>query len=317
MMRHRYRSSFRLACVLALLASVLAGCAQAGTTSRTARAGASPTAAASPTSTATPIPPPPAPQIAAGSALLMDTQTGAVLFSQNANAEVAMASTTKIMTAVVALTYGNANTPVTIGPDAVAMQNGQDSVANLRLGDTLPLSDMLYALLLPSGDDAAVAIAHTIAGSQAGFVHLMNQEAFLLGLFHTHYANVHGLDEAGHYTTAMDLARLTRFAMRIPLFAQVVRTATYTLPATARHGAYTWINTNELLAMHPYPGADGVKTGFTGNAGYCLVFSAVRGGVPLLGVLLGEQTYEGRFTDAAALLNWGYSIERPKVPAAG
>ncbi|HLY29755.1 MAG TPA: serine hydrolase, partial [Ktedonobacterales bacterium] len=138
----------------------------------------------------------PPPTISASSAFLFDPDTGQVFFSQNADQERAMASTTKIMTAVTALAFGSLSQMITIGPDAVAMQNGQDSVAGLKLGDHLTLCDLLYAMMLPSGDDAAVAIADGVAGTQARFVGEMNAEAALLGLWRTHYANPHGLDQA-------------------------------------------------------------------------------------------------------------------------
>jgi D-alanyl-D-alanine carboxypeptidase (penicillin-binding protein 5/6) len=243
----------------------------------------------------------------------MDPMTGEVFYSNNALDEVPMASTTKIMTAIVAMTFGKPDQKITIGQDAVKEQNGENSVADLTRGDVLTLKDLLYALLLPSGDDAAVAIADGIAGSEASFVRMMNMEAALLGLDHTHYTNVHGLDAAGHYTTVGDLARIGRIAVQnFPLFAQIVKTPTYVV-RTVLHGQYTWHTTNELLTpSHDYQGAIGIKTGHTGNAGYCLVFAASRNGATLIGVLLGEQDQSGeqRFYDATALLNWGFAREK-------
>ncbi len=250
----------------------------------------------------------PPPTIAATAGYLFDPTTGHVLFSQDANAELAMASTTKIMTALTALTFGSLSQTITIGPDTVAMENGVDSVAGLQLGDSLTLCELLYALLLPSGDDAAIAIAEGVAGTQARFVAEMNAEAALLGLWRTHYANPDGLDQNGHYTTARDLAQLAAYAMQIPVFAQIVGTATYTLPQSTNHAAYTWTTTNNLLtSANYYAGATGVKTGTTGNAGACLVFSAARNGRQLIGVILNDPTDAGRFTDATALLDWGFA----------
>ena len=180
------------------------------------------------------------------------------------------------------------------------------SVAGLRTGDMLSLhNDSLYALLLPSGDDAAVAIADGIAGSQAGFVALMNIEASLLGLRNTHYTDVHGLEMPGLHTSARDLARLATLAMRNKTFAQIVQTTAYTVPATSTHGKYAWSTTNNLLITTDpdyYPGAIGIKTGFTGEAGGCLVFAARGPSGELLGVLLGEAVENNRFSDALALL---------------
>ncbi|MGE5333514.1 MAG: D-alanyl-D-alanine carboxypeptidase family protein [Nitrososphaerota archaeon] len=253
-----------------------------------------------------------APKIYAGAAYLMDPKTGEVFYANNALKEAPMASTTKIMTALVALTFGKPDQKITMGADAVAEQNGINSVAGVVKGDVLSLHDMLYALMLPSGDDVAVAIADGVAGSESKFVDLMNMEAALLGLTHTHYTNVHGLDATGHYTTVGDLARIARVAMNFPLFAQIVKTPTYSV-TTPLHGTYTWHTTNELLTpLYAYQGATGVKTGYTLNAGYCLVFAATRNGSTLIGALLGERDDTGsqRFVDATALLNWGFAREQ-------
>jgi D-alanyl-D-alanine carboxypeptidase (penicillin-binding protein 5/6) len=270
---------------------------------------ASATASAAPGEPHVPSSAPQPPYIGAAAAMLLDPTTNAVYLARNADQERAMASTTKIMTAVVALTVGQLNQQITVGPDATALDNGIASVAGLQLGDKLTLHDLLYALLLPSGDDAAVAIAEGVAGSQPAFVGLMNMEAGLLGLQHTHYSNVHGLDAPNHHTTARDLAVLTEFALRNAAFSQIVGTATWQVVANADHGAYSWATTNLLLTSRQYPGATGVKTGYTGNAGACLVFAATRGPHQLLGVVLGEPDELERFGDAAALLSWGWGLE--------
>jgi D-alanyl-D-alanine carboxypeptidase len=243
---------------------------------------------------------------------LINAATGQVYLNVNADKRVAMASTTKIMTTMVALTFGKPDQPITVGADAVALNTNGDSVAHLRQGDAIALGDLLYALMLPSGDDAAVAIADGVAGSQARFVGLMNLEAAVLGLHDTHFVNVHGLDADGHYTTVSDLARLTLSAMKFQAFDAIVAAPSKTIPATAAHGAYTWYTTNELLPSryYAYSGAAGVKTGHTENAGYCLVFTAARSQGQLLGVLLGEPSDSRRFLDAKALLDWGFQIEQ-------
>jgi D-alanyl-D-alanine carboxypeptidase (penicillin-binding protein 5/6) len=248
-----------------------------------------------------------APAIQAAAAILLNPATNQVYFARNADDERAMASTTKIMTAVTALTFGQLNQRITVGSDATALQNGISSVAGLRYGDVLTLHDLLYALLLPSGDDAAVVIADGIAGSQASFVAMMNMEAQLLGLHHTHYSDVHGLDAPNHYTTARDLAMLAEYAMRFSAFTQTVATPRWIEPGYA-----PWDTTNLLLTTSAYPGVTGIKTGYTGQAGGCLVFSATHAGHPLLGVVLGDPGDNGdmaRFTDAAALLTWGFALQ--------
>jgi serine-type D-Ala-D-Ala carboxypeptidase (penicillin-binding protein 5/6) len=276
--------------------------------------------------TPTPIPTPvltpkgnPAP-ITAAAAILLDDGTDNILFSQNAEKPLPMASTTKIMTAIIAIQAGNLDQEVTIGQDAVneVTQNG-GSGAGLVANDKLTLRDLLYGLMLPSGDDAAVAIADNVAGSVPNFVQIMNLEAQRLHLYQTHYANADGLevlDNHGnpitgvHYTTARDLMRLARYAMSIPLFAQIVKTEHYTVPASATSHAYKWTNINNLL--YDYKGTLGIKTGWTPQAGGCLVFAAQRSGHTLIGVVLHSTNETTRFTDAEALLNWGFAL--PLLP---
>lgn len=285
--------------------SAPASAAQRPASTATATPSVAPTAAETPAAT------PSAPPLSAPIAYLENPYTGVVYLAQNADRPVAMASTTKIMTALVAITYGNLDETVTVGydatPAAVRQINADASLAFLRQGDKLTLRDLLYALLLPSGDDAAVAVADAVAGSQEAFVARMNAEAALLGLDHTRYADVHGLDAPGHYTTARELAILAAAAMRSPTFAAVVATPVYKLPANTDHGDYIWTTTNELLLDNGYPGLTGVKTGFTGDAGHCLVFAAERPYGHLLGVVLDDDGDPARFDDAAALLDWGFA----------
>jgi D-alanyl-D-alanine carboxypeptidase (penicillin-binding protein 5/6) len=242
--------------------------------------------------------------------ILMDPATGAVYLQQNADTPHAMASTTKIMTALVALTYGKLDQPITVGADAILPAADNASAMGLSVGEVLTLRELLYGLLLPSGDDAAIAIAEGVAGSQARFVALMNDQAQALGLHATHYANVHGLDDPGQYSSAADLVRLAARALQNPDFAAIVSTPAIELPATSTHRHYTLVTTDELLFSPVYPGILGVKTGFTGNAGYCLVFAAAGPNGRLVGAVLGDPTYYSRFSDARALLDWGFSLEQ-------
>ncbi len=254
--------------------------------------------------------PPAPPATTAAALILLDPATGQVYLAQHADDERAMASTTKMMTALVALTYGHLDQRITIGADSAALvSGGVASVAGLQQGEVLTLRELLYGLLLPSGDDAAVAIADGVVGSQAGYVYLMNDEARALGLTEIHFADVHGLDAPGHYSSARDLARLAAVALANPDFAAIVGTGVEQVPATAGHPPFTWKTTNDLVLPPAYPGILGVKTGFTGNAGYCLVFAAQRPSGRLVGVVLGEPVYDARFTDAAALLDWGFEAQ--------
>ena len=304
-------------------------------------------AAPTPTPIPTPLPsptptPPPTPiltvegvppTVLAKSAYLLDADTGHTLDDFNGEVPLPMASTTKIMTAVIAIQSGNLDRLVTIhqdAPDEVYLNSG--STAQLKVHDQIPLRYLLYGLLLPSGDDAAIAIADAVAGSPANFVTIMNITAYRLHLFQTYYTNPDGLTYKnasgqplpGNYTTTYDLIRLAQYAMKLPLFATIVKLSHYVLPANAVHHTYTWINTNDLLSPPPdtagaaytYTGATGIKTGYTAEAGYCLVFSATRAGHNLIGVVLfsSNTDYYQRFRDAKTLLNWGFGLPL-KVPS--
>ncbi|GAC1656919.1 MAG: hypothetical protein NVS4B7_01530 [Ktedonobacteraceae bacterium] len=255
---------------------------------------------------------------------LLDADTGHTLDDFHGEIPLPMASTTKIMTAVIAIETGNLDQIITVKQDAInEVANNGGSAAYLKVGDKLMLKDLLYGLMLPSGDDAAITIADGISGSQDNFVHAMNIFAYRLHLFQTSYINADGLTYysapnvpvPGHYTTAYDLVRLAQYAMKIPLFAQIVSTGKYVLPPTGFHHGYTWINTNDLLGTHPeefpaYAGTTGIKTGFTFEAGYCLVFSATRNNQQLIGVVLFDTATDAaqRFRDAKKLLDWGFGL---------
>lgn len=261
--------------------------------------------------------------IAASEAILVDADTGTILYAKNAEMPAPMASTTKIMTALIALRSGKLEHLITVGQDAVD-QDGVGSSAGLYVGERVPLNVLLYGLLLPSGDDAAVAIADGLAGSQDAFVTIMNTEAQRLHLFQTHFYNPSGLDTdqhlnpippAQHYTTPYDLVRLARYALSIPLFARIVSTATYMPPANTSRGVpLPWKNTNTLLTS--FTGTVGIKTGWTEAAGGCLVFAARRQGHTLIGVVLHsigarntqQLDEQARAADSKMLLTWGFSL---------
>ncbi|HLY29961.1 MAG TPA: D-alanyl-D-alanine carboxypeptidase family protein [Ktedonobacterales bacterium] len=250
-----------------------------------------------------------APTVTAQAAFLFNPETGAVYYVKDANQELPQASCTKIMTALIAVEHGNLNQIITVGADAHALVNPDSSHMGLDVGEKLTLRDLLYGLMLPSGNDAAVAIADGIGGSVPKFVAMMNQEAQKLGLTRTHFVTPHGLDAPGHYTTARDLALLAAYAMRNSIIRQITSTYSYDIPKTADHKAYHLVTGNDLLpfARAPYPGAIGVKPGFTGNAGYCMAFAAVRRGHLLVGAVLNDPSWEVRITDMRALLDWGYT----------
>jgi D-alanyl-D-alanine carboxypeptidase len=238
---------------------------------------------------------------------LVDEDSGRVLYDKNGEQPYLMASTTKIMTALIAIQTGNLNQPIQVHQDAVDHIIEDDgSGAALVVGDELSLKDMLYGLLLPSGDDAAYAIADALSGSQAAFVAHMNLFAQRLHLYQTHFNSSDGLtnDELTHYSSAHDLTILARIAMQEPLFARIVQTRSYTVHTASE--TYTWQNTNTLL--NTYPGMTGIKTGHTNDSGYCLVFSATRNGHHLLGTVLGDPNQQLRDQDVTNLLDWGFAL---------
>lgn len=266
-----------------------------------------PTATPLPTATPTPLPTAtPTPFVSGNADYLIDAQSGRVFYSSASHLHEQTGSVTKIMTAVVALENGDLSSVVPITQSELNEVPLDASTALLVANDRMYLSDLLYALLLPSGCDAAIVIAHAVGGSTANFVAMMNAEARRLGMGDTHYTNPHGaIDDASHYTSAADLAILARHAMNIPLFAQIVRSTSYHLKATINHHDYPWQNTNFWLAT--YPGADGIKTGNTAAAGFCMVFSATRNGHRLIGIELGAPSFPTLFNDATRLMNLGFS----------
>ncbi len=216
-----------------------------------------------------------------------------------------MASTTKIMTALVAMIYGNPDQILTVTPDALNIESDA-SVMGVAPGEQFTLRELLYGLLLPSGDDAAIVIADGLLGSQTAYVARMNAMAAWLGLTRTKYFDVHGLG-ASDYTTAADLARLTEVALEIPLFRQIVATPALTLPASTLHPEFQLLNTNILLTGAPGMGIIGVKTGFTGNAGHCLVLDARLANREVIVVVLGDGLDNSRFLDGLALVAWSFN----------
>jgi serine-type D-Ala-D-Ala carboxypeptidase (penicillin-binding protein 5/6) len=261
-------------------------------------------------------------------ATVVDPQTGQVLLAHNADHPQPIASTTKVMTALVVLFYGSdLNQTITITPAMYAEMQPLISQSGSVMGISQPnekytLRDLLYGLLVPSGDDAAIAIADGLYGSQAAFVARMNDLARWLHLTHTTFINPHGLDltTPHNLSTAADLARLTQVAMYLPDFRQIVATPVYTVPANATHGPLKLYNTNTLLSVGKSLGIDGVKTGFTGcpnGAGHCIIVHAALKGHELIVVVLGDGEDNERFIDAAALLTWGFQEEgvAAKLPA--
>lgn len=220
-------------------------------------------------------------ETSARAACVLDVQTGRVLFESNMHDRLPMASTTKVMTALLAIENGNAADEVTCSENAFGVSG---TSIYLSLGETLKLEEMLLGLMLSSGNDAAVAIAEHIGGTLGGFVDMMNARAKEIGAVNTHFANPHGLPDETHYTTAYDLALIAREAMGIPAFRTLVSTQRANITWEGR--TYDRVLTNKNRLLSDYPGATGVKTGYTSRAGRCLVFGAKRDGLELIGVVL-------------------------------
>lgn len=234
----------------------------------------------------------------AKAAALIDVTSGRILYSAAGDEQMRVASLTKIMTAIVAIEHGKLSDKVTVSKKAFAKEG---SSLFLKLGEEMSLENMLYGLMLRSGNDAATAIAEHVGGSEEGFVHLMNQKAELLGLNHTHFMNPHGLDAEGHYSSANDMAKLTAYALKNLIFKEIVKTNIKTAPHPSEKWSYKWLNKNKMLRF--YEGADGVKTGYTKKALRCLVSSATRNGQQLAAVTLNDGD---DWADHRKLLDYGF-----------
>jgi len=238
----------------------------------------------------------------AKAAILIDGASGRILYEDNAHQALPMASTTKVMTALMALEYGKLEEKVTTGKNAFGVPG---TSIYLSLGETLVLRDMLYGLLLSSGNDAAVAIAEHIGGTVEGFCERMTARAKELGCENTVFKNPHGLPNSEHHTTAYDLALIAREAMTHKLFRTIVGTEKARIPWEGHSYDRVLNNKNRLLS--DYEGATGIKTGYTKAAGRCLVFSAQREGMEVIGVVLNCGDW---FNEAEKMMNGGFETYR-------
>jgi D-alanyl-D-alanine carboxypeptidase (penicillin-binding protein 5/6) len=250
--------------------------------------------------------------VGARSAAVQDVVTGKLLWSRALNTERPMASITKVMTAYLVLKAGNLNREITVPAAVTGYVRAHDaSNAGLRPGDRLTAYQLLYALLLPSGADAAYALAQAYGPGLTNFIARMNAMARLLGMTRTHFSNFDGLPyptSYSNYSTAANLLTLGRAAMLLPAFRSVVDTRSYRLASGSGHHAYLWKNLNALLTR--YPGAIGIKPGYTGAAGQCLLFEASRKGHILSGVTLHSPGSISTIntSDATRILNWAFSL---------
>lgn len=237
--------------------------------------------------------------INAKSAIIYDRTTKQIIWGKNENDKKAMASTTKIMTAIIVLENCNLSDEVTISKNAA---NTGGSRLKVNKDDKVTVKDLLYGLMLRSGNDAAVALAEYVANDVQGFANLMNKKAEELNLKNTNFVTPHGLDNEEHYTTAYELAILTDYALQNETFCKIVNTkiATIYINKIPR----TIYNTNELLGV--MPGVNGVKTGFTNNAGRCLVTSCTKDQNQIITVVLGCDTKKQRTSDSIKLIEYAF-----------
>lgn len=262
-----------------------------------------------PQSLETPPPSGAPPRVDAASAILLDLDTGRVLFERAPDRRRPVASTTKVMTALLVLESADPDGVIEVDGTATAQAG---SILGLQPGEGIQVRDLLFALMLQSANDAAVALAEHVAGSVEAFVRAMNARARELGARRTRFASPNGLNDLG-VSTARDLATITIEAFRHPLFARIARTRLRSIPAPV--GPPRRIQSRNAL-LWLYPGATGVKTGWTSAAGFCLVASAERDGLRLLSVVLGSP--DEAFTDSAILLDHGFTaFERRVVIEAG
>ena len=247
-----------------------------------------------------------APPVSARAAILLDVCTGRVFYAKDADSRVLPASTTKILTLITALSSSVSGETVTISANAAKARGAS---CNLLVGEQYLLTDLYYAMMLESGNDAAVAVAEHTGGSVQRFVEMMNAKAEEVGVRDSSFVNPTGLTATGHYTTARDMSAIARYAMKYPAFTEIVGTKYKNWGRNNDRQPPILQNTNELLFSYEY--ATGVKTGYTQAARRCLVASAKHNGLHLLVVLFDSEPY--CWNDARALLDYGFSVITPRL----
>ncbi len=306
---HRHAAE---ALLVALAAAAITGAAavRVGAGATTLAASHPTSVAPTPTATPTPIPGPSGIRIKGGA--LANAATGQILWSVDLNTERPIGSIVKVMTALVVIEAGDLNRTITVPKSVIAYLNSQDqpSVAGLIVGDRLTARELLEALLLPSGCDAAYTLAESYGPGIDAFIAKMNAEAQQLGLTGTYFSNFDGMPwptEHSEWSTPANLITLGLDAMKYPVFRTIVAQSTYWLPAGDGHHAYLWQNSNPLIGT--YGGAIGIKTGDTKAAKNCLLFEATRDGLTLIGVTLGTPGDDITTTGPVAtkVLNWGFT----------
>ena len=239
------------------------------------------------------------PSINSRAAIVIDRNSKKILYGKNENTRRAMASTTKIMTALVVIENTDLNNIVAISKKAAGTGGSR---LKLKTGDKISVKDLLYGLMLKSGNDCAVALAEYTGGSIENFANMMNEKAIRLNLLNTHFITPHGLDKEEHYTTAYELAIITDYALNNPIFSKIVNTKVANITINDKNR--TIANTNELLGN--LEGVYGVKTGFTNGAGRCLVTSVKRDNMDIICIVLGADTKNDRTKDSVKLIEYSF-----------
>lgn len=239
------------------------------------------------------------PNVNSRSCVVLDRNSSTILYGKNEKNQVKMASTTKIMTAIVVIENTSLDQTVEVSKKSAGTGGSR---LGLKTGDKITIRDLLYGLMLRSGNDAAVCLAESVAGSVAEFSNLMNAKAQELGLLNSHFESPHGLDSDGHYTTAYELALLSNYALKNQTFLTIVGTKNYTV--TINGYPKTLSNTNELLGN--LNGVYGIKTGFTNGANRCLVTACKRGEMDIICVVLGADTKNFRTKDSIKLIEYSF-----------
>ena len=249
-------------------------------------------------------------------AILVEVSTGRILYEKNSTKQLYPASTTKILTAILVLENCDLDEKVTVRETALNNIPSGYVTCNLQIGEQLTINDLLYALMIPSANDAAYVLAEHVGGSVEGFSAMMNDKARALGCKTTHFVNPNGIHDDSHYSTAYDLYLIADYAMKNETFRKIVATTEYTLPATEQYPSEDRVlkTTNELLNENSrnyyYKNAIGIKTGYTSKAGNCLVAGAHRDGLEFIAVVLNggttKENLNSRYVDSKKLFNYAY-----------
>lgn len=249
------------------------------------------------------------PQISAKSAIVIDAKTGKIIYGKNPYARSNPASTTKVLTAILAIEKLSPDKVLTASRTAVSIEKDASN-AGIKQGERMKVINFLYAMLLDSANEAANVLAEGTSGNLNSFANLMNNRAKEMGAKNSHFVTAHGYDRPGHYTTAYDMSRIAMYAMKNSLFRKIVATSTFKIASTNKHSKGIYLsNTNKLInrtkdKRYFYPYAIGIKTGYTSHAKHCLVAAAKKGDKEFITVIYGS---DNAFSDAIRLFNYAFS----------